>query len=201
MSIDKTKKRFVAFSGISKIAEGDLAQVARGVKAFLDRDDSVSPLPLLLDAETSEPVEIDFRGTVDDVLARLAPQAQEPVEAATPRTPGRPKLGVVAREVTLLPRHWEWLASQSGGASATLRKLVEQARRTDSTGEQRRRSQDSAYRFLLTIAGNEPGFEEAIRALYADDAERFATLIEPWPADIRNHAQNLTDRAFSGKQA
>ncbi|MFY0534142.1 DUF2239 family protein [Nannocystis pusilla] len=30
--------------------------------------------------------------------------------------PGRPKLGVVSREVSLLPRHWEWLERQPSGS-------------------------------------------------------------------------------------
>jgi hypothetical protein len=117
--------------------------------------------------------------------------------AAAPRGPGRPKLGVVAREVTLLPRHWEWLATQPGGASITLRRLVEHAKRA-STGKDRvRRSQSAAYRFMSAMAGDEPGFEEATRALFAGNLDRFNTLVEGWPRDVRDHARRLATGAFT----
>ena len=108
-----------------------------------------------------------------------------------PRRPGRPKLGVVAREVTLLPRHWEWLNSQPGGASVALRKLVEEARRANSGKDRLRRAQEAAYRFMSTMAGNEPGFEEAARALFAGRQEPFEALVRGWPKDVREHAKKL----------
>lgn len=104
---------------------------------------------------------------------------------------GRPRLGVVAREVTLLPRHWDWLNSQPGGASVALRKLVEEARRTRGDNDRVREAQEAAYRFLNAIAGNLPGFEEALRALFAYDRRRFADLIAGWPQDVRDHAIQL----------
>jgi uncharacterized protein len=183
---------YVAFNGTSRIASGDLTEVAAAVKACVDAGDDPRRPVLVFDAATSEPVELDLRGSVEDVLARLA----APPAVAAPRAPGRPRLGVVAREVTLLPRHWEWLAAQPGGASVTLRKLVERARRGGSGAERRRLAQDASYRFMNVMAGNEPGFEEALRALYAGDAERFATHIELWPADVAAHARTLADAAF-----
>ena len=94
--------------------------------------------------------------------------------APAPRGPGRPKLGVVAREITLLPRHWEWLAQQTGGASVAIRKLVDEARRaTATTAIASASAQEAAYRFMSAMAGNLPHFEEAIRALFADDPRRF----------------------------
>jgi hypothetical protein len=112
------------------------------------------------------------------------------------RKPGRPKLGVVPREVTLLPRHWDWLAGQPGGASVALRKLVEQARRTNQDKDRLRLAQEAAYRFMSTMAGNEPGFEEAARALFAANQVRFSEFVEPWPIDVRDHAKKLAARAF-----
>jgi hypothetical protein len=117
--------------------------------------------------------------------------------APEPRGRGRPKLGVVAREVTLLPRHWEWLGTQPGGASVALRKLVEEARRTSGDRDRSRAARDAAYHFMSAMAGNLPGFEEASRALFADDRRRFAGLIAGWPDDVRDHTVKLAfgDRA------
>ena len=119
-------------------------------------------------------------------------------EAAPParRGPGRPRLGVVAREVTLLPRHWDWLALQPGGASVAIRKLVEAARRSSGDKDRVRFAQEATYRFVSAIAGDKPHYEEAIRALFAADAARFDKLIAEWPADIRDHALVLAGRAF-----
>ncbi|GBQ27726.1 putative cytoplasmic protein [Gluconacetobacter sacchari DSM 12717] len=104
---------------------------------------------------------------------------------------GRPKLGVVAREVTLLPRHWEWLAAQPGGASQMLRRLVDQARRSDGGQTGIRDARERTYRFLSALAGNLPGFEEATRALFSGDDSAFAGHMRDWPADVKAHALML----------
>jgi hypothetical protein len=195
-----------AFAGNERIASGRPADVARSCKALIDAGD---PRTLLIfDDATAEPVEIDFRGSIHDVLQRLSPDSPETganaaaLEAAlAPRAPGRPKLGVVGREVTLLPRHWEWLNAQPGGASVALRKLVEHARRANETTDRVRRSQEVAFRFMSTMAGNEPGFEEASRALFAGDRERFEEHMEPWPPDVRVHASMLAADAFADEGA
>src|SRR3546814_490284 len=114
--------------------------------------------------------------------------------AEAPRGRGRPKLGVTAREVTLLPRHWDWLAAQPGGASVALRKLVEQAMRDDR--QTRRAAQEAAYRVMTALAGDLPGYEEAIRALFAGDRQRFEQQIAGWPADLRDYVTRL---AFNGE--
>ena len=152
---------------------------------------------MVLDAVSSVPMEIDLRGTPDEVIARLAGEAEDPA-AAKPSSPGRPKLGVVAREVTLLPRHWEWLSEQPGGASVTLRRLVEEARRSTTGESRRRRAQEACYRFMSIMAGDEPGYEEALRALYAGDARRFDGQTEAWPPDVRDHARRLAGESFTG---
>jgi uncharacterized protein len=152
---------------------------------------------IIFDDSTGRPVDLDLRGTERDILARL-PQPALPAEATAeaaattePRGRGRPKLGVVAREVTLLPRHWEWLNAQPGGASVALRKLVEQARRSSGDADLARMAREAAYHFMSAMAGNLPQFEEAARALFADDRLRMADLIAPWPADIRDHIAKL----------
>jgi hypothetical protein len=180
-----------AFAGSQRIATGDLAQVTLSAKAFADRGET-APV-LAFDDATGHPVELDLRGSVDDVLHRLAHRTPVP----PPRAPGRPKLGVVAREVTLLPRHWEWLASQPGGASVALRKLVEDARRSNEGRDSVREAQEAVYRFTSAMAGNLPDFEEATRALFANDPKRFAELIAAWPADLRDHTARMADRAFA----
>src|SRR5262245_3846770 len=128
-------------------------------------------------------------------MARLG--GSESDDAASVRRPGRPKLGVVAREVTLLPRHWEWLGAQPGGASVALRKLVEEARRANGDADRARAARDAAYRFMSVMAGNLAGFEEASRALFADDRRRFVGLVAGWPDDVRDHVVRLafSDRA------
>jgi hypothetical protein len=187
-----------AFLGTRRIASGDLAEVALKSKQATDRDKWAQVV--IFDDVTSQVIEVDFRGTQKDVLRRIAEASPASVEAppeATTRGPGRPKLGVVAREVTLLPRHWDWLASQPGGASVALRKLVEHALRANEGKDRRRRAQEAAYRFLSAMAGNEPGFEEAARALFAGKQARFDEIVEPWPIDVRDHARKLAAAACS----
>ena len=190
----------IAFDGDRRVAAGDLRSVIGAAKAALDRHKDASIL--VFDGRTSEPIDIDFRGSIADVLARL-PQAADVEPVITddaghpaPRGPGRPKLGVVAREITLLPRHWDWLAQQAGGASVAIRKLVEEARRTGEDKDRIRQAQDAAYRFMSAMAGNRPHYEDAIRALFADDPAGFEKLIAEWPADVRDHALTLAERAF-----
>ena len=190
-----------AFAGKKRIASGDLRHVALKAKAAMERDKWAQVL--IFDDDTSSLIEVDFRGTPEAVLRRIAETARRsepgPPEGGTQRRPGRPKLGVVAREVTLLPRHWDWLASQPGGASVALRRLVEQARLANRGRDQRRKAQEAAYRFLSAMAGNEPGFEEAARALFAGKPERFDKIVEAWPVDIREHARKLAAAAFGSK--
>lgn len=174
-----------AFDGMTRIASGNILDVACAVKSRLDANPTAALL--IFDDFTSQTVELDLRGTVADVLQRLAPAPAQPAPV------GRPKLGVVAREVTLLPRHWEWLSQQPGGASVALRKLVEEARKANAGTDERRQRQEATYRFLSAIAGNLPGFEEASRALFAGNLDAFAKLMAPWPADIRDHAIKLTN--------
>lgn len=202
--------RCVAFAGYSFLAAGAPGEVALAVKAALEADDRRSIL--VFDAQTSRPIDFDLRGDREAILARLSagdavdaaahedqrPPHQLPENQATPGArPGRPKLGVVSREVTLLPRHWDWLSSQPGGASVALRKLVESARRQAVEGDQQRQAREAAYRFMSALLGNEIGFEEASRALFAGDRDRFAAVIAAWPADPRRHLLDLAMRGFA----
>jgi uncharacterized protein len=190
---------YVAFEGDRRIAAGNPAEVVRALKERLDRRKDASIL--IFDATTGAHIDVDLHGGVDHVLAHLAGSADpsgtgERARSSLPRGPGRPKLGVVAREVTLLPRHWEWLSQQPGGASVALRRLVEEARRDGSDGDIVRRARDASYRFMRAMAGDRPNYEEAIRALFANEATRFNELIAGWPVDVRDCTLMLAGNAF-----
>jgi hypothetical protein len=159
-----------AFSGFDHIASGSLPQVYAACRDI--------PESLIFDRATGRVVDID---------PRFPPMEDGP-------RPGRPKLGVTAREVTLLPRHWDWLTTQPGGASVALRTLVEEASRNPKA--QQRALRDAAYRFATAVVGNAPGYEEAIRALYAGHGEEFAAHIEAWPGDVRRALEEMTAEAF-----
>ncbi len=198
---------FTCFDGNRRVVTGSLQAVALSLKGLRLRE-ATGPV-LVFDNATGRTIDIDTRGSDDEVLAHLAPPvgpgAAHPsanTESAAPGAPiepaaieargrGRPKLGVVPREVTLLPRHWEWLGAQPGGASVALRKLVEEARRASAEKDAMRQRHERAYHFMTAIAGDLPGFEEATRALFADDPTRFRELLSAWPADIRDHALGL----------
>lgn len=211
----------IAFDGYRRLAAGPLPTVALAVKRAI-ANDAIGGALLIFDNATGRSIDIDTRGSDDEVAARYAPAASadiapgaaagahreraadladaagtsnaadaDPLAPEPPRSRGRPKLGVVAREVTLLPRHWAWLATQPGGASVALRRLVDEARRAHAHKDRSRRAQERAYHFMSAIAGDMPGFEEASRALFANDAARLRAQIAGWPADVRDHALAL----------
>ena len=171
-----------AFSEMTRVATGPYADVAIAIRA-------ISAPVLIFDDETGRQVDFDLRGTDAEITQRLAGSTGD-----APKRPGRPKLGVVAREVTLLPRHWDWLSTQPGGASVALRKLVEAAR--GGAAERVRIAQAAADRFMLAMAGNLPHYEEAARALYAGQRQAFQVHTEGWPVDVRTHARKLAADAF-----
>lgn len=184
-------ENFTAFEGQRRLVSGTIAEVALAIKGATRS--AAGPIAIFSDS-TGRSIDLDLRGSDAEVLARLpsmSPEAQEGVTSSEPRGRGRPKLGVVAREVTLLPRHWEWLSAQPGGASVALRKLVEEARKASGDRDRHRAARDAAYHFMSAMAGNLANFEEASRALFADDRRRFTGLIAAWPADIRDHVVSL----------
>ncbi|MFN3522242.1 MAG: DUF2239 family protein [Phenylobacterium sp.] len=166
---------FTAFAGDRRIAAGDRRQVALAVKAAVDAGASHV---LAFEDASGRQLDFDLSGSAADVAARVAP---------APAGRGRPKLGVVPREVTLLPRHWEWLAQQPGGASAALRRLVDQARKANAGADEARQARDAAYRLMSALAGDRPGFEDASRALFAADFDRALDQVATWPADIADY--------------
>ncbi len=201
---DPSTRSCTAFAGQRLLFSGRLADVALAVR----RSTGVTETVLVFDDATGRIVDLDLRGSDAEILERIAqppaayagryrpktgtaPETTGAEEGQNQKTRGRPKLGVVAREVTLLPRQWEWLADQSGGASATLRRLVDEARKAANPRQQRRAAQDAAYQFMQAIAGDLPGYEEATRALFADDRSSLEQQIATWPEDIRSYALRL----------
>ena len=199
---------WIAFAGTHRIKLGTPTEVARAAKLAVDEGQQ----GVLVFDDASRVVDIDYRGSPENVIARLGlvddtstpsngngkgEDSSPYLESPAPRGRGRPRLGVVAREVTLLPRHWDWLATQPGGASAAVRRLVDAARQSSVDKDRIRTAKESAYRFISAMAGNEQGFEEATRALFAGDETRFAAMSDSWPRDVRDHARALARQAFA----
>jgi hypothetical protein len=186
----ETEQGYVAFAGTRRVGAGSLQDVLPALKQRFDRDRS--DLVLVFDVGTGRQVDFDLRGTLDEVLDREARRLR--------RGPGRPKLGVTSREVTLLPRHWEWLEQQPSGTSAALRRLVEQAMKVRPGVEQARRIRSALGSFLSAMAGDRPGYEEASRALFAGDVVRFEALVQRWPKDVREYAVERAREAARAEQ-
>lgn len=186
---DKTMQSvtYSVFAGDVRLAQGGLAEVLAAAKRHIDGGGG--ELLLFFDEQSGRQVDFDLRGGLDEILAR---HVEEPAR----RGPGRPRLGVVAREVTLLPRHWEWLEAQQNGASAALRRLVEEARKRDPQKELARRTREAMSRFMTALAGDRPGYEDAARALFAGQRDAFLQAIAIWPKDVRGHLQARVDAAF-----
>ena len=185
---------WIAFEHHRRLAHDEPASVIAAVQRRLGEHPEA--LPIVLDAVTSERIELDWRTPAAQLLAQLpaTPAAHESDEAPgsdAPRGPGRPKLGVTAREVTLLPRHWDWLARQPGGASVALRKLVQSAMRDGGSAEAQRRATEAAYRFMSIVCGDLPQYEEVSRALFAGDLARVEALAADWPTDVTAHLRTL----------
>lgn len=178
-------RTYTAFVGTRQVAAGDLATVLTAVKKRVDR--GAAEEPLIFEDATGKQVDFNLRGTLEKVLERVRP---------APVGPGRPRLGVVSREVSLLPAQWDWLEAQPGGISATLRRLVEAARRKAPGAERTRVARDAAYRFMTAMGGDRPGFEEALRALYAGERATFEQHLRRWPTDVRRHAERLAAPSF-----
>jgi len=174
---------YTAFAGARLLASGPRRVVLLALKAHHDGGGQGA---LVFEDATGRQVDFDLRGTPEEALARVEPRRAGP---------GRPRLGVVSREVSLLPRHWEWLADQPGGISGALRRLVDEARKREPDRALARRARDAAGRFMWSMAGDLPGFEEASRALYAGDHDQLRALVRAWPPDVRRHLLTLVERA------
>ncbi|KQW57339.1 DUF2239 family protein [Variovorax sp. Root411] len=188
MPSDTPPINLIVFAGFKRIAQGSTADVLAQLR---ERKDDTPYL--VFDEQTGEPLDFDVHNRAGLVPHAAGAEAHEDA----PRGVGRPKLGVVAREVTLLPRHWDWLNRQPGGASVALRRLVQEASRVSADRDAVRASREATYRFMTAIAGALPGFEEATRALFAGERNRFEGLIDAWPVDLRSHLQKLSAAGWS----
>ena len=195
-SSPEPSQRLVAFAGFRQVAAGDRAQVVSALRKLSTTEET---LVRVFNDATGERIDLDLRPEAE-VGRSLTAVAEAPAtEASAARPVGRPKLGVVAREVTLLPRHWEWLGSQPGGASVTLRRLVDESRKASEGRVSVRASRENAYRFMSEMAGDLPGFEEASRALFAGDKTKFENLVAPWPEDVRLQLAKLATGGWSAE--
>ena len=203
---------YTAFSHGRRVAHGRYDDIARALAAAVAAAQADMPAPwLVFDDATGAP--IDTPPLPQDAArlkaARAGRAAISPAQALAkadecspaPRAAGRPRLGVVAREVTLLPRHWEWLSVQPGGASAALRRLIDKARKDNKSADSRRAAGERSYNFMSAIAGDQPQFEDAARALFAGDAVRFAGHVADWPPDVREYLMQLAEAAFLADDA
>ena len=192
-------RTLTAFGGFERIAHGSREEVFAQMRQYQG-----GASVLIFDDTSGALVDLDLREPTPDASASAGAGAgagAEPAPESAPRSVGRPKLGVVAREVTLLPRHWDWLSRQPGGASVALRRLVEEARRIHQGRDTVRESREATYRFMTAMAGSLEGFEEAARALFAGDHKRFAALVAPWPVDVSHYLQGLAAASWSEDNA
>lgn len=182
-----------AFSGPNQVSTGSIAQVAAACHSWIQ--DHPGDMLLVFEDHTGRVLDLDLRGDVEQVLDQLDDHPlvspPEPHAPAAPRGRGRPRLGVVSREVSLLPRHWAWLERQPRSLSATLRSLIEEHIRRGAEQEDRRRAEHAAYGVMSVLAGDLPGFEEATRALFAHDTPRVLEQIEGWPPDVQSYLVRL----------
>ncbi len=171
-----------AFVDGVRIASGEAAQIAAVLRA---RAEIPEAPPILLSDADGRSVDIDLRASPETPTAEETPPVRP--------TRGRPRLGVVPREVTLLPRHWDWLAAQPGGASAALRRLVDEARKTHADTDRLRARREAAYRAMSALAGDAAGFEAAARALFAGDRAELDAILATWPPDVAAYVQARLD--------
>ena len=175
---------YTAFHGLRRVATGSATDLVEVLK------DKPQGELVVFDDSTGSQIDLDLRGEPAEI-AHVPADMAALRQGEIPRGRGRPRLGVTAREVTLLPRHWDWLNAQPGGASVALRKLVDEARKTSGDRDRVRAAQEAAYRFMSAIAGNLPGFEEATRALFSYDRRGFTHLVANWPEDVRDYVVRL----------
>jgi hypothetical protein len=188
--VTDARTNYSAFIGHRLLASGDLRKVLLKAKQRFDDGQTETDMLLIFDDQTGQQVEFDLRGSNEEMLERELPQPK-------PSGPGRPKLGVTSREVSLLPRHWDWLEQEPNGISAALRRLVEEASKRDPEVQQDRKVRAAVHRIMTAIAGDLPNYEEAARALFAKEQERFESLIRGWPKDVRKKLEQLSRKPAS----
>lgn len=185
---------YTAFDNTSIIAHGSLRDVILKTKKILGKSENSSFL--IFSDSTGKTIDFNFQGTEKEILKRLeifVSNSDEKIELARP---GRPKLGVISREISLLPRHWEWLATQSSGASSSIRNLIEDAIKKSTSKVSLKQQQEKVYRVMTTLAGDLDGYEEAIRSLYKRDRESFIKFTKGWSKDLRSYLEKLTNDVF-----
>ncbi|MCE2564816.1 DUF2239 family protein [Komagataeibacter sp. FNDCF1] len=187
MNNEKLAARCTAFVGSKQVAAGTLVDVALALNPVVNA--AQNPVLIFEDA-TGSVIDVELHGTTTELVSRLSSYGKMS-DTPPEKRPGRPKMGVIAREITLLPRHWDWLAQQQGGASQTLRRLIDKARQEDGDETVIRLAHERTYRFMSALAGDYPQFEEASRALFARDFEKLGTILALWPEDVKIYVMKL----------
>lgn len=195
INLMETLNTYTAFEDHKILSKGSLEDVVLKVKKRFEKSPA-SQIVIYSDA-TGKSMDFNFHGSEKEVLKRLEVYTTPESATAVSSGPGRPKLGVISREVSLLPKHWEWLATQSGGASNTLRKLVEESMKKTSGVNTVKTAQERTYKFMSVEAGDLENYEEALRALYRKDKERFSSEIKTWPRDVQKHIIELSKAVFA----
>jgi uncharacterized protein len=185
----ETDVSYMVFAGSQVLVSGDLRSILVQTKEYMDSEAEVPVL--IFEEQTGKQVDFNFQGTLAEILARELP--------VKPVGPGRPKLGVISREVSLLPRHWEWLEQQPNGISAALRRLIEEARKRAPGKERARLMREAVSRVMTALAGNLPDYEESLRALYAKDHARLFVLISKWPTGVRAYVERVVNEAMKAE--
>lgn len=191
---------YTAFENDQILTQGPLDQVVLKIKRKLGN--AAHSSILIFSDQSGKIMDFNFSGSEAEVIKRLDIYVSSSSPASSEiQGPGRPKLGVISREVSLLPRHWEWLAQQSSSVSAILRKMIEEAMKKSSTANETKQSQERTYQFMSVMAGNLSQYEEALRALYQKNQKLFFSLIDKWPTDIKKHVTSLAKDAFDKNQS
>lgn len=182
---------YTAFEEFKIVSQGTLDDVAISVKHRLKEQGSSNIL--IFSDSTGRQIDLDLSGTDKQVLDRLKVFTTSSVQ--TQSGAGRPKLGVLPREISLLPSHWEWLLNQEGGSSAVIRNLIDEKMKTQLI-HKNKIAQERTYKFLSAHAGNLPSFEDAVRFLYRKDKKKFMDQISGWPKDVLKYTLSLSSDAF-----
>jgi hypothetical protein len=189
-----TSNTYTAFNNTDLFHQGDLSEVVLKIKDHIGKAENTT-ITVFSDA-TGKTIDFNFQGTKKDVQKRLDVFVSESSLTNTITGPGRPKLGVISREISLLPTHWEWLSTQPGGASAILRRLVDEARKKSLNTPSIKSIQEKTHRFISAIAGDLEGYEEVLRAMYRKDEDQFLIHMSSWPNDLKTHALFLSKGMF-----
>lgn len=175
--------RYTAFRGDTRIITDSLFNVALALQKQSEMN------VLVFNDQTGQQIDLDLSGSEDDLKQRYT-------EVEYVKKVGRPKLGVISREITLQQKHWNWLDQQSSSASAVIRKLIDKELNDPSSESNIMLAKQAIDHFMLAMLGNMPNYEEATRALYQGNKSHFLALIHNYPKDLKVYLELKAQTAF-----